>query len=93
LGVAPGYDIEAPAAADEQATSKTLAELVLKKPTLAHPYVSYLGYQELLEIPTQAQQIVHRSKAYMIINGELYNEAYLASSKGALQPRRAKASY
>src|SRR5664279_4757484 len=64
-------DFEAPATADD-----TMPEQVmLVEPTWTQPFLSYMLRKELPEDKMEARQIVRRSKAYTIINGELYKRS------------------
>ena len=48
---------------------------MLVEPTWTQPFLAYMLRKELPEDTTEARQIVRRSKAYTIINGELYKRS------------------
>jgi hypothetical protein len=62
---------DSPAVAEEEATPETPEEMLMIEPIWMRPFFAYLTQQELPEDPTEAQQIVHRSKAYTMINEKL----------------------
>ena len=39
------------------------------------PYLAYLTRQAVPEDPAEAPRIIHRSKAYTVINGDLYKRS------------------
>jgi hypothetical protein len=61
--------------------SKDTATIMLLEAVWTKPYLAYLMRGELPEDPIHRRQIVRRSKAFMIINGELYK----CSTTGVLQ--------
>jgi hypothetical protein len=65
-----------PAAGTED-LSKETAAIMLLKAVWTKPYLAYLMRGELPEDPIHRRQIVQRSKAFMIINGELYKRSTL----------------
>jgi hypothetical protein len=69
-----------PAAGTED-LSKETATIMLLKAVWTKPYLAYLMQGKLPEDPIHHRQIVRRSKAFMIINGELYKR----STSGVLQ--------
>jgi hypothetical protein len=69
-----------PAAGTED-LSKEMATVMLIEAVWTKPYLAYLMRGELLEDPIHRQQIVQRSKAFTIINRELYKR----STMGVLQ--------
>ena len=48
---------------------------MLVEPTWTQPFLAYMLRKELPEDTTEARQIVRRSKAYTIINDELYKRS------------------
>ena len=54
---------------------------MLVEPTWTSPYLAYMLHQRLPVNPVEARRIVRRSKAFTIINGELYKR----SISGVLQ--------
>jgi hypothetical protein len=69
-----------PAAGTED-LSKETAAIMLLEAVWMKPYLAYLMRGELPEDPIHHRQIVRRSKAFTIINGELYKR----STSGVLQ--------
>jgi hypothetical protein len=69
-----------PAAGTED-LSKETAAIMLLEAVWTKPYLAYLMQGELPEDPIHRRQIMRRSKAFMIINGELY----MCSTSGVLQ--------
>jgi hypothetical protein len=47
------------------------------------PYLAYLMWGELPKDPIHRRQVMRRSKAFMIINGELYKRSTTGYSNGA----------
>jgi hypothetical protein len=70
----------APAAGAED-LPKEAAIIMLVKAIWTKPYLAYLMRGELPEDPIHHQQVMRRSKAFTIINGELYKR----STTGVLQ--------
>src|SRR5664279_59471 len=64
-------DSEAPATADDPIPE----QVIMVEPTWTQPFLTYMLRKELPEDTTEAWQIVRRSKAYTIINGELYKRS------------------
>src|SRR5664279_5641723 len=64
-------DSGAPAAADDPIPE----QVMLVEPTWTQPFLDYMLRKELPEDKMEARQIVRRSKAYSIINGELYKRS------------------
>jgi hypothetical protein len=50
-------------------------EILVIIPNWTVPYIAYLLRQELQEDEVEARQIVRRSKAFTVINGQLYRES------------------
>jgi hypothetical protein len=69
-----------PAAGTED-LSKETATIMLLEAVWTKPYLAYLMRGELPDDPIHRRQIVQRSKAFTIINGELYKR----STTGVLQ--------
>jgi hypothetical protein len=69
-----------PAAGTED-LSKETATIMLLEAVWTKPYLAYLMRGELPEDPIHHRQIIRRSKAFTIINGELYKR----STTGVLQ--------
>jgi transposase InsO family protein len=61
--------------------SKEVATIMLVEAVWTKPYLAYLMRGELLEDPIHHRQVMRRSKAFTIINGELYKR----STTGVLQ--------
>jgi hypothetical protein len=68
-------------AAGTEDLSKETAKVMLVKAVWTKPYLAYLMRGELPEDPIHRRQVIRRSKAFTIINGELYKR----STTGALQ--------
>jgi ribonuclease HI len=60
---------------------KEAASIMLVEAIWTKPYLAYLARGELPEDPIHHRQVMRRSKAFMIINGELYKR----STTGVLQ--------
>jgi transposase InsO family protein len=69
-----------PAAGTED-LSKDAATVMLVEAVWTKPYLAYLARGDLLEDPIHHRQVIRRSKAFTIINGELYKR----STMGVLQ--------
>ncbi|KAM0887075.1 hypothetical protein ACQ4PT_029301 [Festuca glaucescens] len=89
-GAAASDNNEAPVTAEEQATSQASAEVLLIEPTWTRPYLAYPTSQELPKDPTEARQIIRRSKAYTIINGELYKWSIYGILQRCIAPEEGK---
>jgi hypothetical protein len=63
-----------PAAGTEDLSKETTAIMLLEA-VWTKPYLAYLMRGELPEDPIHHRQIMRRSKAFMIINGELYKRS------------------
>ena len=59
-------EVEIPAVID------LVMEVLVIIPDWTVPYITYILRKELLEDEDEAQQIVHRSKSFTVINGRLY---------------------
>jgi hypothetical protein len=58
-------------------------EVMMIKVTWMQPYLAYMLHKTLLEDIVEARRIVRRSKAFMVVKGELYTrKAYLEFCKG-----------
>lgn len=57
------------------------------------PYLAYMTRGELLEDETLARQITRRSKAMIIVNGELHHRSALGLFSVMFPPRRVKKFY
>jgi transposase InsO family protein len=68
-------------AAETEDLSKETTKVMLIEAVWTKPYLAYLTRGELLEDTIHRRQIMRRSKAFMIINGELYKR----STTGVLQ--------
>jgi ribonuclease HI len=82
LAIRPGveYSEDAPAAEREDLTKQT-AEVMLVEAVWTKPYVAYLLRGELPEDAIHLHQVMRRSQAFTIIQGELYKR----STTGVLQ--------
>jgi hypothetical protein len=69
-----------PAAGTED-LSKETAKVMLVEAVWTKPYLAYLTRGELPEDPIHCRQVMRRSKAFIIINGEIYKR----STAGVLQ--------
>lgn len=71
-GAAPPEKTETPIKLDTDIELVRLMQDLAIKKTWTQPYVKYLLREQLPDDPTDARQIARRSKAFTIINGELY---------------------
>src|SRR5664279_4104722 len=75
-------DSEAPATADDPIPE----QVMLLEPTWTQPFLSYMLRKELPKDKTEARQIVRCSKAYTIINGELYKRSISGVFQRCISP-------
>jgi hypothetical protein len=68
-------------AAGTQDLSKEMTKIMLVEAVWTKPYLAYLTRGKLAEDPIHHRQVMRRSKAFTIINGELYKR----STTGVLQ--------
>lgn len=57
---------------DKEALDAQPIEVLLIEPTWTNPFLAYMLRNQLPADPTEAKRITRRSKAFTIINGELY---------------------
>jgi hypothetical protein len=82
LATLPGArSANTPVAAEMADLPKDVAAVMLVEATWTRPYLAYLTWGKLPEDPIHRRQVMQRSKAFMIINGELYKR----STSGVLQ--------
>ncbi|XP_010230311.1 uncharacterized protein LOC104582449 [Brachypodium distachyon] len=79
-GATPAVDSAMPMAEEKPGTPKTArdensAEVLLAEPTWMQPFLAYMLRQELPNDAAEARRIARRSKAFKIINGELYKQS------------------
>jgi hypothetical protein len=75
------WSANTPVAAETTDLPKDVAVVMLVEATWTRPYLDYLTWGELPEDPIHRRQVMRRSKAFTIINGELYKR----STSGVLQ--------
>ncbi|KAK1670885.1 hypothetical protein QYE76_059044 [Lolium multiflorum] len=61
-----------PQQAAEESPPPLAEQVLLLEPLWTKPFLAYLTKQELPEDPVEARRIVRRSKAFTVVNGELY---------------------
>ena len=61
-------------------------EILVITPDWTVLYISYLLRKELLEDEVEACQIAHRSKALIVINGQLYRESVTGVAQRCISP-------
>src|SRR3954470_21411088 len=66
---------EGPEKLDTEVALVNLMQVMAIKETWTQPYLRYLINRELPDDPTDARRISRRSKAFTIINGELYQRS------------------
>jgi hypothetical protein len=71
-----------PQQAVEESPPRPAEQVLLLEPLWTKPFLTYLTKQELPEDPVEARRIVRRSKAFTVVNGELYKRNI--SFKGVL---------
>ena len=54
---------------------QVLALTLAEPPSWTKPYIAYILCKELPDNPTDARMITRRSKAFQVINGELYKRS------------------
>jgi hypothetical protein len=64
------------------------AEVMMVETTWMQPYLSYMLHKKLPEDVVKAQRIVRRSKAFVIVKGELYKKCISGSCKHVSPHRR-----
>ena len=62
----------------------------LIEPVWTGPYLAYLTRQEVPEDPAEARRIIHRSKAYTVINDELYKRSISGVLQRCIAPEDGK---
>jgi hypothetical protein len=82
LATRPGArSASTPPTAGTEDLPKDVAAVMLVEATWTRPYLAYLTWGELPEDPIHHRQVMRHSKAFTIINGELYKR----STSGVLQ--------
>ena len=61
--------------AAEESLTPPAEQVLLLEPLWTKPFLAYLTKQELPEDPVEARRIIRRSKAFAIVNGELYKRS------------------
>ena len=90
LGAAPSTSTKAPDAPEEPAVPSDPAKVYLIEPLWTTPYVAYLAWREVPEDPTEARRVIRRSKAYTVINGELYKRSISGILQRCIAPEDGK---
>ena len=65
--------------------------VLLIEPTWTNPFLAYMLRKELHTDPTEAKRITRRSKAFTIINGELYKRSISGVLQRCIDPSDGKA--
>jgi hypothetical protein len=78
----------APAAEDQDDEAKPV-DVIMIEVTLMQPYLVYMINKEFPDDLVEARRITWRSKAFVLIKGDLYNEASQVSSKDVSHSRKA----
>jgi hypothetical protein len=60
---------------DQGAPPQSAEQVLLLEPLWTKPFLAYLIRQQLPEDPVEARRIVRRSKAFTVVNGELYKRS------------------
>ena len=64
-----------PIEVEVQAVVDLIMEVLVITPVWTMPYIAYLLRQEIPEDEVEVRQIIHRSKAFTVIGGQLYRES------------------
>jgi hypothetical protein len=64
-----------PTEVDIPAVIDLVMEILVITPDWTMPYIAYILRQELPEDEVEARQIVRRSKAFTVMDGQLYRES------------------
>ena len=67
-----GAEVAAPAGPAAPAAEGAPVEVMLVEPTWTKPFLDFMVRKELPEDTVEARRITRRSKAFTILNGELY---------------------
>jgi hypothetical protein len=59
----------------EETPPRSAEQVLLLEPLWTKPFLAYLTEQQLPEDPVEARRIVRRSKAFTVVNGELYKRS------------------
>ena len=67
-----------------------IMEVLVITPDWTVPYIAYLLRQELPEDEDEACQIIHRSKAFTVIRGQLFRESVTGVSQKCITPEEGR---
>ena len=75
-----------PAEVEVLAVVDLVMEVLVITPDWTVPYIAYILRKELPEDEEEARQIVHRSKAFTVIRGQLFRESATGVSQKCITP-------
>ena len=78
-------------AEDKEALEAKPIEVLLIEPIWTNPFLAYMLHKKLPADPTEAKRITRRSKAFTIINGELYKRSISGVLHRCIDPEDGKA--
>ena len=78
-------------AKDQETPGTQPIEVLLIEPTWTNPFLAYMLRQELPADTTEAKGITRRSKAFTVINGELYKRSILGVLQRGIDPEDGRA--
>ena len=67
-----------------------IMEILVITPDWTVPYIAYLLRKELPEDEVEARQIVHRSKAFTVIGGQLFRESVTGIAQRCISPEEGR---
>jgi hypothetical protein len=68
-------------------------EVMMVEVTWMQPYLAYMLHKTLPKDVVEAQRIVQRSKAFMVVKGELYNKSISGVCNDVLRRKRGRLYY
>ena len=81
---------KAPEENDQPDVEEIPEQVMLIEALWTRPFIAYLARQELPENPSEARQIVRRSKSFTLINGELYKRSISGVLQRCIAPEDGK---